>query len=161
MRAKEFIFEAAPKQLGRAFNHLEDLVFFYGSAGTIEALEHLKDFNTDQGSASIRMKWDGCLHEDTLVLTSNGEIRIKELVDNPSLLSNIKAVGMDTESGEITETEIFQGQKTKGVKPWVEVLLENGSKILLTEDHKVYTTNRGWVAAGELTEEDDIQEKDL
>lgn len=58
MRAREFITEAT-KQLGRAFNHLEDLVFFYGSAGTIEALEHLKDFNTEQGAQSIRMKWDG------------------------------------------------------------------------------------------------------
>lgn len=47
------------KQLGRAFNHLEDLVFFYGSDGTIEALEHLKDVATDSGSQSIRMKWDG------------------------------------------------------------------------------------------------------
>jgi|TARA_R110000868_G_scaffold76399_1_gene219720 hypothetical protein len=47
------------KQLGRAFNHLEDLVFFYGSDGTIEALEHLKDIATDSGSQSIRMKWDG------------------------------------------------------------------------------------------------------
>tara|TARA_R110000796_G_scaffold60233_5_gene139145 strand:- start:759 stop:1901 length:1143 start_codon:yes stop_codon:yes gene_type:complete len=58
MRAKEFITEA-PKQLGRAFNHLEDLVFFYGSAGTIEALEHLKDMNSAEGSNSVRMKWDG------------------------------------------------------------------------------------------------------
>jgi len=47
------------KQLGRAFNHLEDLVFFYGSEGTIEALEHLKDIATETGSKSIRMKWDG------------------------------------------------------------------------------------------------------
>jgi hypothetical protein len=60
MRAIEFINEAVPaRQLGRAFNHLEDLVFFYGSAGTIEALEHLKDFNSQIGSDSIRMKWDG------------------------------------------------------------------------------------------------------
>jgi hypothetical protein len=47
------------KQLGRAFNHLEDLVFFYGSEGTIEALEHLKDIATESGSKTIRMKWDG------------------------------------------------------------------------------------------------------
>ena len=45
--------------LGRAFNHLEDLVFFYGSAGANEALEHLTDFTTVEGSSSIRMKWDG------------------------------------------------------------------------------------------------------
>jgi hypothetical protein len=56
MRYQELI-EA--KQLGRAFNHLEDLVFFYGSSGTIEALEHLKDMANESGSNSIRMKWDG------------------------------------------------------------------------------------------------------
>lgn len=49
----------APKQLGRAFNHLEDLVFFQGSAGTLEALSHIKDFASEKGSQSIRMKWDG------------------------------------------------------------------------------------------------------
>ena len=60
MRLREIFTEAeAPKQLGRAFNHLEDLVFFYGSEGTLEALDHLKDFNTEQGAQSIRMKWDG------------------------------------------------------------------------------------------------------
>jgi hypothetical protein len=47
------------KQLGRAFNHLEDLVFFHGVSGTIEALDHLKDVATQEGSKSIRMKWDG------------------------------------------------------------------------------------------------------
>jgi hypothetical protein len=61
MRLRElFIREAAaPKQLGRAFNHLEDLVFFYGSEGTKEALSHIRDFAEEQGSSSIRMKWDG------------------------------------------------------------------------------------------------------
>ena len=58
MRYSEFKLVEA-KQLGRAFNHLEDLVFFYGSDGTIEALEHLKDVASDSGSQSIRMKWDG------------------------------------------------------------------------------------------------------
>lgn len=57
MRASDFIVEA--KQLGRAFNHLEDLVFFHGSSGTLEALQHLKDVATEEGSQSIRMKWDG------------------------------------------------------------------------------------------------------
>jgi len=60
MRLRELFVEAAPpKQLGRAFNHLEDLVFFYGSSGTMEALEHIKDFATTEGAGSIRMKWDG------------------------------------------------------------------------------------------------------
>jgi hypothetical protein len=62
MRAKEFLKEAeaaAQKKLGRAFNHLEDLVFFHGSAGTIEALEHIREIATAEGATSVRMKWDG------------------------------------------------------------------------------------------------------
>jgi len=61
MRLLELIREDTnvTKKLGRAFNHLEDLVFFHGTAGTIEALEHLKELNTEQGAQSIRMKWDG------------------------------------------------------------------------------------------------------
>ncbi len=62
MRAREFLQEAeaaAAKKLGRAFNHLEDLVFFHGTNGTIEALEHLKELATEAGSKTLRMKWDG------------------------------------------------------------------------------------------------------
>jgi hypothetical protein len=62
MRAKEFLREAeeeTKKKLGRAFNHLEDLVFFYGSAGTMEALEHVREIASGAGSNSVRMKWDG------------------------------------------------------------------------------------------------------
>jgi len=58
MRYSDFKLVEA-KQLGRAFNHLEDLVFFYGSQGTLEALEHLKEMATEEGGNSIRMKWDG------------------------------------------------------------------------------------------------------
>jgi hypothetical protein len=47
------------KKLGRTFNHLEDLVFFHGAEGATEALEHLRDFATENGATSIRMKWDG------------------------------------------------------------------------------------------------------
>ena len=62
MRAREFLREAEAatvKKLGRAFNHLEDLVFFYGSKGTLESLQHLREIASEEGSKSVRMKWDG------------------------------------------------------------------------------------------------------
>jgi len=64
MRAADFLKEAEvaaakKKKLGRTFNHLEDLVFFHGSKGTMEALEHVKEIATQEGSQSVRMKWDG------------------------------------------------------------------------------------------------------
>jgi len=59
MRFNEFRTIVENKQLGRAFNHLEDLVFFHGTAGAIEAIDHLRELATEQGSQTIRMKWDG------------------------------------------------------------------------------------------------------
>lgn len=64
MRVTDFLFEAErrlaeAKLKGRAFNHLEDLVFFYGTEGVREALDHLREVATAEGSQSIRMKWDG------------------------------------------------------------------------------------------------------
>ena len=47
------------KTYGRAFNHLEDLVFFYGSAGLDEAIQHIHEIIND--TSSVRMKWDGGL----------------------------------------------------------------------------------------------------
>jgi len=36
----------------------------------------------------------------------------------------------------------------------IELELDNGSTIKLTPDHKVYTENRGWIEAANLTDED-------
>ena len=48
------------EKYGRAFNHPEHLVFFKGSAGTLEALNHFKEMTSEKkGKTSIRRKWDG------------------------------------------------------------------------------------------------------
>jgi hypothetical protein len=48
------------EKYGRAFNHPEHLVFFKGSKGTIEALNHFKEISTEQeGETTVRGKWDG------------------------------------------------------------------------------------------------------
>lgn len=59
MRFSEFRILTEAAKVGRAFNHLEDLVYLHGTDGALEALEHLRDLATEKGSKSIRMKWDG------------------------------------------------------------------------------------------------------
>jgi hypothetical protein len=34
-------------------------VFFHGSVGTLEALDHIKEIATEEGGKTVRMKWDG------------------------------------------------------------------------------------------------------
>jgi hypothetical protein len=48
------------EKYGRPFNHPEHLVFFKGSSGTIEALNHFKEIATEEeGATTVRGKWDG------------------------------------------------------------------------------------------------------
>lgn len=48
------------EKYGRAFNHPEHFVFFKGSKGTIEALNHFKEIASEKsGKTTIRRKWDG------------------------------------------------------------------------------------------------------
>ena len=46
------------KKMGRDLNHLEDLVFFYGSDGADEAVDILSDITNDETS-DVSIKWDG------------------------------------------------------------------------------------------------------
>ena len=57
MRAIEFLAEAEAKKLGRDLNHLEDKVFFYGSAGAREAVDNLESYTKD--TSGVAIKWDG------------------------------------------------------------------------------------------------------
>lgn len=67
MLLRELFFqeEAAPaddsmEKYGRAFNHPEHLVFFKGSKGALEALNHFKEIATEKpGASTVRGKWDG------------------------------------------------------------------------------------------------------
>jgi len=45
-----------------------------------------------------------------------------------------------------------------GLKKWVEIELENGDIVHCTEDHEIFTNNRGYVPAKDLTINDDIKE---
>jgi len=106
------------------------------------------------------VKWDGCIHEDTVVLTNAGDMTIKEVVErcqwDDSLMVMGKELGSPLQYDHMVP--ILAGMHQEGNKSWVEVKLEDGTKYKMTEDHEVHTTNRGWVKAGELTEEDDITE---
>lgn len=47
------------KTFGRTFNHLEDLIFFYGQDGINEVIQHIQEIVDN--TSSVRMKWDGSL----------------------------------------------------------------------------------------------------
>lgn len=152
------------EEVNTHMTHIEDLVFDGGVRGTRKAIEFFRDLRDSlsghsKAPSNITLKYDGCIHEDTLVCTNKGDIPIRELL---SMLSegekDISVLGRNLNNGSDDYTTIMGYGAKSGDKDWVEIELENGKSIRTTEDHEVHTTNRGWVKAGELTESDDITE---
>lgn len=159
---KSFLNEAKNLHL----EHAEDLIFDLGVEGARKAIFFLRDVRDmlTMGSAPSKtvasVKWDGCLHEDTVLWTNHGKMTIKQLVEHPEIWDTTYVMGKDVDAEIPTNklTRVIGGSKTNSNKNWVEVVLETGDTLRLTEDHEVHTNNRGWVAAKELNENDDITE---
>lgn len=143
--------------------HLEDLVFNEGYLGAKRALNYCENLRRmlDEGEGDktkITVKWDGCIHEDSVILTDKGDVTIKDIVNSPNDWPNMKIVGYDFEDKLKTNTTLFSGQVTDGSKEWVELTLEDGTSLKLTADHEVHTVNRGWIRAGDIDEGDELTE---
>ena len=68
MRAFEFVAEAAKPKVGRSLQHAEDLVIVDGSVGALRALEKLEQMA--ESVDDVTVKWDGCIHPDLLLNTT-------------------------------------------------------------------------------------------
>lgn len=91
-----------------------------------------------------------CLVKDTMINTKKGLKPIQEIKIGDIVLS------YDEKTKEIVENtvkEIYQ-HKFNGII--VNVELENGKLIQITDNHKVYVKNIGWICAGSLTEDMEI-----
>jgi len=99
----------------------------------------------------ILKKTFSCLTGDAKVMIDNGEIAIKEIVDNH--LIGVTLPSYNEETGELEQDEIVAAV-CNGIKDVIELDTDLGV-IKLTADHLVMT-QRGWIGAGQLTLEDEI-----
>jgi len=100
-----------------------------------------------------------CLVGDTIIKTSNGEYTIKELFENyDEFKNNLKILSYNIKKNIIEYKELDNALLTKRNAEVIELELEDGIKLKLTPDHRVYTKNRSWVKAAQLTYEDIILE---
>jgi hypothetical protein len=95
-------------------------------------------------------KIHGCLAADTLVMLANGEERpISELSIGDSVLS------LNDATDELQPKRVLDVIERKPAGTWVEMEFDDGRVIRCTDDHK-FLTARGWVAAVELTLDDEV-----
>lgn len=65
-------------------------------------------------------------------------------------------LSQDINTGETKYSEVNGAELTRKNAEIIEIELEDGKTLKCTPDHKIYTSNRGYVEAKDLTEDDDV-----
>ncbi len=107
----------------------------------------IQDYHTSKNSGRINAT-NPCVTGDTKVLVSGGRwVRIDSMLNKESeIITNL---------GMIEKSKI-KGSFETGIKPIYKLETKAGYEVKLTGDHKVFTINRGFVRACELTKDDYI-----
>lgn len=95
-----------------------------------------------------------CLHPDTTVLTEQGELSIKEVVDKLGD-NEIRVLSWSEEHQKLSYQQVVWGDKTRKNAKLLCLKLKDGKIVKLTPDHKVFT-QRGWVEAKDLLKSDKV-----
>ena len=106
-----------------------------------------------------------CFTGDTLVHTDKGLIRFRELFDRANHGEEFAVYTHDitnpddpTSQVVLTTPDAFM---ITGRNQIVRLRFDNGMELRCTPGHRIFTTNRGYVAAGELTSDDQVRSLDL
>jgi len=97
-----------------------------------------------------------CLDGETLVETNLGQISISQIVHDPS---GYMVLSYNHDTGNVEYTEILSGDMTRPNADILEIEIETHkglTTLRLTPDHQVWTENRGYVDATDLTENDTL-----
>lgn len=93
-----------------------------------------------------------CITGDMEILTNQGLLTIKEIVDKKLEVYILTL----NEQAEEYEWKKINKYYNNGIKDVIELKFANGKILKCTPDHQIYTVNRGWVEAQDLNENDDI-----
>lgn len=99
---------------------------------------------------------DECITGDADISLADGTvIKLEDLVTGFNSGLRYSVLSYNTKSNSFEPKQVTRVWR-KGVKPLLKLSLDDGSVLRCTEDHLLYTSNRGWVAAKDLTISDDI-----
>ena len=82
-------------------------------------------------------KVDGCLDENTLILTTDGNKTIKQICEDfPNINYKIASYNLDTQSIEYVNCTNISVKEN--LNNWMIITLEDRSNLILTSNHRVY-----------------------
>ena len=95
---------------------------------------------------------DECFHPDALVLTSLGYLKISDIRAGDTVINYSEVAGVFKE--DIVEY-IHKNLTKSSTEKMYDLEFDNGKNIKVTGNHK-FLTQRGWIRADQLNNEDDI-----
>lgn len=132
------------------------LVFKNGSKVTADSANEKANIEGEHPHIVIIDERHKCLYGKTMILCDDNEQRtIKDIVDK-KIKTKVASYNFETKQIEFVDILDYYNQ---GEKELIEIEYDvNGKtqKLQCTEDHKIYTKNRGWIEAGKLIENDEI-----
>jgi intein/homing endonuclease len=144
--------------------HTEDILTDLGNKGAEWLIQTLFElFETLQSSGktlsryNITIKWDGCVSPETPVMTRQGKKPIIEVIQSFEKGEDIEIKARSLVTNEDLFIPLSNAVSKNGTKDWVTIVLEDNREFSCTTDHPIYTLNRGYIPAAELTPEDDLQ----
>lgn len=117
-----------------------------------------RQYRNDKGGQRVAVSVQGrvigsggdiqiCLPPDEIVWTEFGQASILELV---SQREAVKVWSFNLQSGQLELKPIVGWHENPG-RAIIEIELSDGARVRCTAEHKIWTLNRGWTQAGELT----------
>lgn len=141
------------------FNKLMSTIKQFGEPGFVfvESEEHTTN-PCVTGDTVLKVK-DHDIVENGVVLAKGieYEITMKQYVDN-FVYNGLNPLvwSKNIETGIESFMIVSNAALTRNNADIIELVLDDGKKIKLTPDHKIFTLNRGWVQAKDLSLDDDI-----
>lgn len=138
------------KIINSAWESAEPGVLFWDTAQKYTPSDIYKDYGFESISTNP------CIAGDSLIHTSNGLIKIADIVTKFKAGESIKVLTYNENSKELEYNTVLDAMLTKTNTNVIEIEDEMGETLKLTPDHKVFTETRGWVEASKLLNTDVI-----
>jgi tRNA splicing ligase len=141
-------------------------LIFDGETGNLISRPYHKFFNVGEKDETqlhkinlnephvVLEKLDGCCDEDTILITQDGEMTIKNICEKKY---KGLVLGYNHTTNQNYWTPIIDHSIKDNNDDWYEIELEDGKKIKLTSNHKVWCVNKNcYVEVSNLNEDDEV-----
>jgi DNA polymerase III gamma/tau subunit len=136
-----------------SFNFVEMDAANNSGVDTIRSIVEGLDFKTLGGKDRRIYLIDECFTEDTELITEQGFRSIKDLVEDRY---SGKVLSYDPETKKPVWKIVTDWFDIEDRREVLKLYFDNGVELTVTLNQDIFTNNRGWVKACELTENDDI-----